>query len=95
MLTTHEVAEALLSGRLKLVREHEHDPRRQVVSRVLHGDTNLAIAEARRTSLRTVANQLAAIYRKLGVSSRWELAAEVSRHAGRARQNDQRVATSN
>lgn len=61
------------------------DPRltsaeRQVVAGVLNGRTNAAIASARRTSSRTVANQLAAIYRKLGVSSRWELTA----HLGRA-----------
>jgi DNA-binding NarL/FixJ family response regulator len=60
------------------------DPRltraeRQVVAGVLNGRTNAAIAVARRTSCRTVANQLAAIYRKLGVSSRWELAARVGR----------------
>jgi len=60
------------------------DPRltqaeRQIVAGVLNGRTNAAIATARRTSCRTVANQLAAIYRKLGVSSRWELAARVGR----------------
>ena len=60
------------------------DPRltsaeRQVVAGVLNGRTNAAIAMARRTSSRTVANQLAAIYRKLGVSSRWELAAQAGR----------------
>lgn len=60
------------------------DPRltcaeRQVVTGVLDGRTNAAIATARRTSSRTVANQLAGIYRKLGVSSRWELAARVGR----------------
>lgn len=53
------------------------DAERQVVMGVLHGRTNAAIALGRRTSRRTVANQLAAIYRKLGVSSRWELAAHV------------------
>jgi len=52
---------------------------RQVVTGVLNGRSNAAIATARRTSCRTVANQLAAIYRKLGVSSRWELAARVGR----------------
>ena len=46
---------------------------RQVVIGVLNGRSNAAIAAARHTSSRTVANQLAAIYRKLGVSSRWEL----------------------
>jgi DNA-binding NarL/FixJ family response regulator len=61
------------------------DPRltsaeRQVVAGVLNGRTNAAIASARRTSRRTVANQLASIYRKLGVSSRWELAARTGRN---------------
>ena len=51
------------------------DPRltqaeRQVVAGVLNGRTNAAIAKTRRTSTRTVANQLAGIYRKLGVSTR-------------------------
>jgi DNA-binding NarL/FixJ family response regulator len=54
---------------------------RQVAGAVLRGSTNDAIAAARRTSARTVANQLAAIYRKLGVSSRWELAAHLSKRA--------------
>jgi DNA-binding NarL/FixJ family response regulator len=62
----------------------DFDPRltsaeRQVVAGVLDGRSNAAIARARRTSSRTVANQLAAIYRKLGVSSRWELAARALR----------------
>jgi DNA-binding NarL/FixJ family response regulator len=51
---------------------------RQVVQGVLNGRSNAAIASARRTSCRTVANQLAAIYRKLGVSSRWELVVRLS-----------------
>ena len=51
---------------------------RQVVAGVLNGRSNAAIANARRTSSRTVANQLAAIYRKLGVSSRWELVVRLS-----------------
>jgi DNA-binding NarL/FixJ family response regulator len=55
------------------------DAERQVVAGVLSGRSNAAIAGARRTSARTVANQLAAIYRKLGVSSRWELAASIGR----------------
>jgi len=52
---------------------------RQVVVHVLSGRSNAAIARARQTSSRTVANQLAAIYRKLGVSSRWELAVRAGR----------------
>jgi DNA-binding CsgD family transcriptional regulator len=48
---------------------------RDIVARVLRGQSNRAIAADRRTSPRTVANQLAAIYSKLGVRSRRELAA--------------------
>jgi DNA-binding NarL/FixJ family response regulator len=67
------------------------DPRltvaeREVVAGVLNGRSNAAIAAARRTSTRTVANQLAAIYRKLGVSSRWELAARAGRSSPRLAQ---------
>jgi DNA-binding NarL/FixJ family response regulator len=47
---------------------------RDVALRVLAGNSNAAIASARRSSERTVANQLARIYRKLGVASRSELA---------------------
>ena len=42
---------------------------------LVRGWSPLRIAKARRTSLRTVANQAQAIYRKLGVASRLELAA--------------------
>lgn len=47
---------------------------REVVRRVLDGATTAAIAAARRTSPRTVANQLQSIFRKLGIASRAELA---------------------
>lgn len=46
---------------------------------LLHGLPSSTIAYVRGTSCRTVANQLASIYRKLGVSSRVELAARASR----------------
>lgn len=46
---------------------------REIVKGVLAGKSNAAIAEARGGSPHTVANQLAKIYRKLAVSSRWEL----------------------
>lgn len=49
-----------------------------VLSLVLDGHDNAAIAKARRSSPRTIANHLANIFRKLGVSSRAELAAKVS-----------------
>jgi DNA-binding NarL/FixJ family response regulator len=62
---------------------HDHSPgtlakltaaENSVASAVLSGRSNRDIALARRTSLRTVANQVAALYRKLGVGSRAELA---------------------
>ncbi len=46
---------------------------REVVALALKGLSNSEIACARRTSIRTVANQLAAAYRKLSVASRLEL----------------------
>lgn len=48
---------------------------RQVVLAVLAGLSNAEVARLRGSSPRTIANQLARIYRKLGVSSRAELAA--------------------
>lgn len=51
---------------------------REVARLVLAGHGNAAIAEVRGSALRTVANQLASIYRKLGVSGRSELAVKLS-----------------
>ncbi len=48
---------------------------RQVVALLIEGKTNAQIARARRTSARTVANQLASIFKKLSVGSRAELIA--------------------
>jgi DNA-binding CsgD family transcriptional regulator len=48
---------------------------RQVALAVLAGLSNAEVARMRGSSPRTVANQLATIYRKLGVRSRAELAA--------------------
>jgi DNA-binding NarL/FixJ family response regulator len=45
-----------------------------VVSAALEGLSNRAIARRRRVSARTIANQLASAYRKLGISGRAELA---------------------
>ncbi|MBL9016998.1 MAG: helix-turn-helix transcriptional regulator [Myxococcales bacterium] len=50
---------------------------RQVALLVTRGLSNAAIARQRRCAVRTVANQLQAIYRKLGIGSRAELAALV------------------
>jgi len=52
---------------------------RSVVELMLEGKTNLEIAEARRRALRTVANQVASIFRKLGIGSRSELYAFAAR----------------
>ena len=48
---------------------------REVLRSLLDGMTRASIARARATSERTVANQIASIFRKLGVHSRSELAA--------------------
>ena len=47
----------------------------EVVLALLAGQSNAAIARARGRSARTVANQVARVFRKLGVSSRAELVA--------------------
>lgn len=45
-----------------------------VAQRLLEGKSYAQIASARRTSTRTIANQVAAIFDRVGVSSRYELA---------------------
>ena len=54
--------------------EAEHE----VMFHAVRGASNAEIARTRGTSTRTVANQLASIYRKLGLASRTELAALVA-----------------
>ncbi|MDB4964227.1 MAG: hypothetical protein JWP01_4226 [Myxococcales bacterium] len=49
-----------------------------VAQLAMSGMSNAAIARRRKCSARTVANQLAAVYRKLGVQSRGELAARLA-----------------
>lgn len=51
------------------------DAERQVALRLLAGQSNAEIAEARGCAVRTICNQIQSLYRKLGVSSRAELAA--------------------
>jgi len=46
---------------------------RSIAQRVARGESNAEIARARKSSPRTVANQLQHIFRKLGVASRAEL----------------------
>ncbi len=55
----------------------------EVVALVLQGHSNREIAVLRRTSVRTVANQVASVYRKLGVRSRLELVAHAAIALGR------------
>lgn len=50
-----------------------------VLSAILLGKSNREIASERGTSIRTVANQVASLFRKLGVTSRAELALQQGR----------------
>jgi DNA-binding NarL/FixJ family response regulator len=52
---------------------------RAVARDAIAGLSNAAIAKKRRRAVRTIANQLASVYRKLGVGSRAELAAHLIR----------------
>lgn len=56
---------------------------RDVVRQILRGDSNKQIAERRGTAVRTVANQIAAIFAKLGIASRAELTAGVVKRRAR------------
>jgi DNA-binding CsgD family transcriptional regulator len=51
---------------------------REVAALAAAGLSNLAIARCRGKALRTVANQMASIFSKLGVASRYELAARLA-----------------
>jgi DNA-binding NarL/FixJ family response regulator len=51
------------------------DAERAVAEALLEGQSNAEIAAARGVAVRTIANQVASIFRKLGVRSRTELAA--------------------
>lgn len=57
------------------------DTEREVAMLVLDGASNAEIAEARAVSVRTVANQLRSIFKKLGVCSRWDLTLLMTRRA--------------
>jgi DNA-binding NarL/FixJ family response regulator len=50
---------------------------RELVERLLHGDTQRAMADHRGVSVRTIANQMSRLFEKLGVSSRTELVARL------------------
>jgi DNA-binding CsgD family transcriptional regulator len=66
-------------GALVSLTNAEHE----VVLAVERGESNAEIARARGTSTRTVANQLARVFRKLGVASRAELVATSALLRGR------------
>lgn len=46
---------------------------RDVLARVVRGESNATIARARKTSVRTTANQVASVLRKTGARSRFDL----------------------
>ncbi len=50
----------------------------EVLDLLLDGYDNASIARARKTAARTAANQVASIFRKLGVTSRTELVAKLT-----------------
>jgi DNA-binding CsgD family transcriptional regulator len=50
---------------------------REVLRWLLRGETNAQVAARRQTAVRTAANQVASIFRKIGVTSRAELAARL------------------
>jgi DNA-binding CsgD family transcriptional regulator len=55
----------------------------QIIDALLAGRRNADIARERGTSTRTIANQVASIYRKLGVRSRAELVAQAAMLGGK------------
>jgi DNA-binding CsgD family transcriptional regulator len=63
------------------------DAERDVLRHVLTGASNSKIARSRKASVRTVANQVASLLRKLGASSRYDLIRRFGAHreAGRSR----------
>ncbi len=52
---------------------------RDVLRWLLRGESNAQVAARRQTAVRTAANQVASIFRKIGVASRAELAARLAR----------------
>jgi DNA-binding NarL/FixJ family response regulator len=72
---------ALLTFRLRPLRlppSFSH-AERAIAQALLDGLSNAEIAAARRTSERTVANQIASVFRKLGVHSRPEFVVRIAR----------------
>jgi DNA-binding CsgD family transcriptional regulator len=71
ILTFHPEASLASSGSPEVLTDSE----KRVVQLVTRGWSNSRVAAERGTSPRTIANQLTAVYRKLGVQSRRELIA--------------------
>jgi DNA-binding CsgD family transcriptional regulator len=72
------------AGEEFLIFSWEHEPpsrpgvaltaaERDVLERVVRGDSNADIARVRKASVRTVANQVASLLRKTGAESRFDL----------------------
>jgi DNA-binding NarL/FixJ family response regulator len=55
------------------------DAERSVLADLLRGESNATIGRRRQRSARTIANQVASIFRKMGASSRAELISRVVR----------------
>lgn len=66
------------AGRRAALAPELTEAERDVIALALAGCSNRRIASLRSSALRTVANQLASAYRKLGLSGRRELAARAS-----------------
>ena len=62
---------------LSIVTQPLTNAERELVERLLHGDTQRAMADHRGVSVRTVANQMSRLFEKLEVSSRTELVARL------------------
>ena len=77
--------ETLLFGSFPLINERQvqtlTQAEREIVAHLVAGSTNGDIAHRRHTSENTVANQVHAIFRKLGVHSRAELATRLQAKA--------------
>lgn len=77
---------AVRTARVELTLVRDLSPSELAVAvAMVEGKTHLQIAAERATSLRTVANQVATVYRKLGVSGRLELLAYLARVSAAAR----------
>jgi DNA-binding NarL/FixJ family response regulator len=77
----HEFAYLVLETSSPAVLGELTPAEREVVALVCEGCSNKEIAASRGTSVNTVGNQLAAVFGKLGVASRFELVDLATRRA--------------